>query len=88
MRQLLTRRIEALLPETRLVLEVASVVGGVCRRAAGLQCPVEDVEAQCEALATQHHFIDDTGVAVWPDGTRGGSYRASMPCTSKPCTSR
>ena len=78
LRQLLTRRIEALLPETRLVLEVASVVGrefAVAAVAAGLQCPVEDVEAQCEALATQHHFIDDTGVAVWPDGTRGGSYR-------------
>jgi predicted ATPase len=77
LRQLLTRRIEALLPETRLVLEVASVVGrefAVAAVAAGLQCPVEDVEAQCEALATQHHFIDDTGVAVWPDGTRGGSY--------------
>jgi predicted ATPase len=78
LRQLLTRRIEALLPETRRVLEGASVVGrefAVAAVAAGLQCPVEDIEARCEVLATQHHFIDDTGVAVWPDGTRGGSYR-------------
>jgi predicted ATPase len=78
LRQLLARRIEALLPETRRVLEVASVVGrefAVAAVAAGLQCPIEDVEAQCEALATQHHFIDDTGLAVWLDGTRGGSYR-------------
>jgi tetratricopeptide (TPR) repeat protein len=78
LRQLLMRRIEALLPETRRVLEAASVVGrefAVATVAAGLQCPVEDVEAQCEMLATQHHFIDDTGLAVWPDDTRGGSYR-------------
>jgi len=78
LRQLLARRIEALLPETRRMLEVASVVGrefAAAAVAAGLQCPVEDVEARCEALATQHHFIDDTGLAVWLDGTRGGSYR-------------
>jgi len=78
LRQLLARRIEALLPETRRMLEVASVVGrefAAAAVAAGLQCPVEDVEARGEALATQHHFIDDTGLAVWLDGTRGGSYR-------------
>src|SRR5262245_65566315 len=54
--------------EIRAVLAVAAV-------AAGLQCPVEDIEARCEALAMQHHFIDAAGLAVWPDGTRGGSYR-------------
>jgi predicted ATPase len=78
LRQLLRRRIEALRPETRRVLEGASVVGReftVMAVAAGLQCPVADVEAQCETLATQYHLLDDTGVAVWPDGTRGGSYR-------------
>jgi tetratricopeptide (TPR) repeat protein len=78
LRQLLMRRIEALPPETQRVLEVASVVGrefAVAAVAAGLQCPVEDVEAQCETLARQHHFLDDTGLAVWPDGTRVGSYR-------------
>jgi predicted ATPase len=60
------------------VLEAASVVGrefAVAAVAAGLQCPVADVEAQCEALATQHHLLDETGVAVWPDDTRGGRYR-------------
>jgi predicted ATPase len=78
LRQLLVRRIEALLPETRRVLECASVVGrefAVAAVAAGLQCPVADIEARCEALAMQHHFLDDTGLAVWPDGTRGGRYR-------------
>ena len=78
LRQLLMRRIEALPPETRWVLEGASVVGrefAVAAVAAGLQCPVADVEARCDALATQHHLIEDTGIVVWPDGTRGGSYR-------------
>jgi predicted ATPase len=43
--------------------------------AAGVQCPVADVEAVCEGLVTQQHFLDDTGLTAWPDGTRGGSYR-------------
>jgi predicted ATPase len=78
LRQLLRRRIEALGPEARRVLETASVVGrefAVAAVAAGLPDPIAEVEAQCEALATQHHWLDDTGLAVWPDGTRGGRYR-------------
>ena len=75
---LLLRRIEALPPEARRVLEAASVVGeefAVAAVAAGAQCPVEAVEAQCEAVAAQRHFLDDIGVTVWPDATRGGRYR-------------
>ena len=78
LRQLLLRRIEALPPEARRVLEAASVVGeefAVAAVAAGAQCPVEDVEAVCEGLAAQQHFLDDTGLTVWPDGTSGGRYR-------------
>ena len=78
LRQLLLRRIEALPPEARRVLEAASVVGeafAVAAVAAGVQGPVEDVEAVCDGLAAQHHFLDDTGLTVWPDGTSGGSYR-------------
>jgi predicted ATPase len=78
LRALLLRRIEALTPEARRVLEAASVVGEtftVTAVAAGVQGPSEDVEAVCEALAVQRHFLDDTGWAVWPDGTRSGSYR-------------
>ena len=29
----------------------------------------------CDGLAAQHHFIEDTGLTVWPDGTSSGSYR-------------
>jgi predicted ATPase len=78
LRQLLIRRIEALAPEARQVLEAASVVGetfAVSAVAAGLQGAMEDVEARCEALAAQHHFIDEVGLVVWPDGTSGGTYQ-------------
>jgi DNA-binding winged helix-turn-helix (wHTH) protein/predicted ATPase len=78
LRQFLMRRIEDLRPEVRRVLEAASVVGekfAVAAVAAGAECPVADVEACCEALAAQHHFLEDTGLTVWPDGTSGGEYR-------------
>jgi predicted ATPase/DNA-binding winged helix-turn-helix (wHTH) protein len=78
LRQFLVRRIEALRPEERRVLEAASLVGeefAAAAVAAGAECRVADVEALCEALAAQRHVIDDSGVVVWPDGTSGGSYR-------------
>ena len=78
LRQLLVRRLEDLPSEGRRVLEAASVAGErftVAAVAAGAQCPVEDVEASCEALAAQHHFLDDIGLREWPDGTSSGRYR-------------
>ncbi|MGH8063693.1 MAG: ATP-binding protein, partial [Candidatus Entotheonellia bacterium] len=78
LRQFLMRRIEDLPPEVRRVLDAASVMGeefAVAAVAAGAECRVADVEARCEALAAQHHFLDDTGLTVWPDGISGGSYR-------------
>jgi len=78
LRQLLMRRIEGLQLEARQVLEVASVVGvvfAVATVAAVSQRPVEEVEAICEGLAAREYFLDDIGLAVWPDGTHGGSYR-------------
>jgi predicted ATPase len=78
LRQLLLRRIEALAPEARRVLETASVVGdafAVAAVAAGVPCPIADVEAVCDGLAAQRHVLDDMGWTVWPDGTRGGAYR-------------
>ena len=29
----------------------------------------------CDALVTQQHLLDETGLAAWPDGNRSGSYR-------------
>jgi DNA-binding winged helix-turn-helix (wHTH) protein/predicted ATPase len=78
LRQLLVRRLEDLPPEERRMLEAASVAGErftVAAVAAGVQCPVEDVEASCEALAAQHQFIEDIGLREWPDGTSSGRYR-------------
>jgi predicted ATPase len=78
LRQLLLRRIEALPVATRRLLETASVVGeafAAAAVAAAAQCRVEDVEAVCDALATQQHLLDETGLVVWPDGTCSGSYR-------------
>jgi predicted ATPase len=75
---LLRRRVEALSPDVRRVLEAASVVGtvfAVHTVAAGAQCAASEVEAVCEELAARQHFLDDIGLTVWPDGTSGGSYR-------------
>ena len=78
LRQFLMRRLEALPPAERRVLEAASVVGerfAVAAVAAGAQCPVEEVEAVCEALAAQQHVLEDMGLREWPDGTSSGRYR-------------
>ena len=32
--------------------------------------PVEEVAVVCEGLAVQQCFLADTGLTVWPDGTR------------------
>jgi predicted ATPase len=77
-RQLLLRRLDTLPAAVRRVLDVASVVGqefAVAVVAAGAQCPVDDVEALCGGLAAHGRFIADTGLTVWPDGTRSGSYQ-------------
>ena len=78
LRQLILRRIEELPAAARQILEAASVAGkafAVAAVAAGLQSPQEDIEVVCEGLVAQQRFIDDTGLAVWPDGTSGGTYQ-------------
>jgi predicted ATPase len=78
LRQLLVRRLEDLPTEERRVLEAASVAGErftVAAVAAGAQAAVEDVEAACEGLAAQRQFLEDIGLAEWPDGTSSGRYR-------------
>src|SRR5262249_57069436 len=77
-RQLLTRRLDTLPAAARQVLEVASVVGpafAAAAVAAGTQDTVEAVDAVCDGLVTPQRMLADTGVTVWPDGTRGGGYR-------------
>ena len=59
------------------VLEVGSVAGAefvVASVAAGAQMAPAAVEAACEALARQGQFLEDRGLAEWPDGTVSGRY--------------
>src|SRR5262249_17874478 len=77
-RQLMARRLDTLPAAARQGLEVASVVGqafAAAAVAAGPQGTVEAVDAVCDGLVTQDRVLEDTGVTVWPDGTRGGGYR-------------
>src|SRR5262249_3592743 len=75
---LLLRRIEALPPATRRVLEAASVVGetfAVAAVAAVVQSAVADVEEVCAGLGAQGHVLADAGGAGWPGAAGGGQYR-------------
>jgi predicted ATPase/DNA-binding winged helix-turn-helix (wHTH) protein len=84
-RQLLRRRVDLLPAAERQVLEVASVVGpafAAAAVAAGTQSTVAAVDAVCDGLVEQH-FLADTGVTVWPDGTRGGGYRFHHPLSQQ-----
>ena len=75
---LITKRFERLARDAQQVLEVASVAGDVFAAAtvaAGLDVPVAEVEALCEALRQQDDFLEYTGLEEWPDGTVSGCYR-------------
>ena len=63
--------------EEQQVLEVASVVGAEFAEAsvaAGLPLPLDAIAARCEGLAQRGQFIEDRGLAAWPDGTVSGRY--------------
>ena len=69
---LIEKQIERLTPDERMVLESASVSGMDCSTvsiAAGLDKPVEWVDAQCEQLAGRHHFLSSGRIVELPDGT-------------------
>ena len=59
------------------VLEVASVAGAefaAASVAAGAEDTVEGIEARCEGLVRHGQFIEDRGLATWPDGTVSERY--------------
>ena len=78
LQQLITRQIEALRPDERQLLGIASVAGQtftaaeVARVGGGV---LEDIEAVCDTLVAQERFIVGEGSAEWPDGTLTGQYR-------------
>src|SRR5262245_14485509 len=62
----------------RTILEAASAVGARFRAdsvAAALGSEVTEIETVCDALADRGQFLEDSGLADWPDGTTSSEYR-------------
>jgi DNA-binding winged helix-turn-helix (wHTH) protein/predicted ATPase len=77
LQQLIELQLGRLSSETQQVLEVASVAGmefATASVSAGLHTPLDVIEATCDALARRGQFLEDLGVATWPDGTLSGCY--------------
>jgi DNA-binding winged helix-turn-helix (wHTH) protein/tetratricopeptide (TPR) repeat protein len=77
LRQLIAQQVERLSEEQRQVLEGASIAGAefpVAAVAATGKQEVEEVETMCEEITGQGHFLEERGVAEWPDGTISGRY--------------
>jgi predicted ATPase len=77
LRQLIAQQVERLSEEQRQVLEGASVAGAeftVAAVAAALKQEMDEVETVCEEVAGQGHFLEERGIAEWPDGTISGRY--------------
>ena len=77
LRQLIEKQLETLELATQRLLEVASVEGAefsAAAVAAGLKQDIEAVEERCEELVGQRHFLEERGMAEWPDGTLSGIY--------------
>jgi predicted ATPase len=77
LRQLLDAQVERLAAEEQQLLEAASVAGVefvVASVAAEVPTTPEALEVVCERLARRGQFLDNRGLAVWPDGTVSGRY--------------
>jgi predicted ATPase len=77
LKQLIELQLGQLSAEAQQVLEVASVVGAEFAEAsvaAGLPLPLDAIAALCEELAQRGQFLEDRGLAEWPDGTVSGRY--------------
>jgi predicted ATPase len=77
LRDLLEAQLGRLGATEQQVLEVGSVAGAefaAASVAAGVQMAPEAVEAVCEGLARQGQFLEDRGLAEWPDETVSGRY--------------
>jgi predicted ATPase len=76
-RQLIERQIERLSDDEQRILEAASVVGTefpVASVAAALKREIDAIEDVCEGIVWQGHFLEEKGIAEWPDGTVSGHY--------------
>jgi DNA-binding winged helix-turn-helix (wHTH) protein/predicted ATPase len=78
LRQLIDKQVARLSPDEQRLLEVASVAGAELTAgavAAGLKREAEEIEERCEELVAKSSFLRESGIAEWPDGTIGGTYR-------------
>jgi DNA-binding winged helix-turn-helix (wHTH) protein/predicted ATPase len=77
LQQLIELQLGQLEAAAQQVLEVASVVGAEFAEAsvvAGLPGSLDAIAASCDGLARRGQFIEDRGLAAWPDGTVSGRY--------------
>ena len=77
-RQLIDHQVERLGDEEQRVLAAASVVGvtfSVTEVATALKREGEEIEVLCEEAVEHGQFIEELGVAEWPDGTISGHYQ-------------
>jgi len=75
--QLIEKQVERLTDNEQRLLEVASVAGKeftTAAVAAALQRDVDSIEDVCEELAQKSQFLQEEGMAEWPDGTLSGRY--------------
>jgi DNA-binding winged helix-turn-helix (wHTH) protein/predicted ATPase len=71
LRELIEAQLGRLTEGEQHVLEAGSVAGAefvTASVAAGLAVDDERIEAMCDGLARRGQFIEDRGVATWPDG--------------------
>jgi predicted ATPase len=76
--QLIELQLGRLRGDEQRVLEMASMAGAeftVASVAAGVQMPLEHIEAVCADLLQRGPFLEVCGLALWPDGTLSGQYR-------------
>ncbi len=75
--QMIAKQVDRLTADEQRVLELASVAGSefaVASLATALHSDLAAVEKTCEELAHKSHFLQEAGVAEWPDGTLSGRY--------------
>jgi len=76
-RQVIAKHVEQLGDTQREILDVASVAGtefAAAAVAAAARCDIEHVEDACDELVRHGHFLEERGLAEWPDGTSSGAY--------------
>lgn len=77
LQQMIAQQVARLREEEQQVLEGASVVGlefAVAAVAAALQREPHGLEATCEKLARAGLFLQEAGIAEWPNGVISGRY--------------